>query len=98
MSLTARIVTAISATLAAALDFGTVSAKVKPADIVQTYSTGTGNGQANALFSDQRELTASQAESLDLAGTRKADPGSLQAAFALALELSQRARRRASHW
>ena len=35
---------------------------------------------------------------LDLAGTRKADPGSLQAAFALALELSQRARRRASHW
>ena len=28
---------------------------------------------------------------LDLAGTRKADPGSLQAAFALALELSQRA-------
>jgi 4-hydroxythreonine-4-phosphate dehydrogenase len=35
---------------------------------------------------------------LDLAGTRKADPGSLQAAFALALELGQRARRQASHW
>ena len=35
---------------------------------------------------------------LDLAGTRKADPGSLQAAFALALELSRRARRQASHW
>ena len=35
---------------------------------------------------------------LDLAGTRKADPGSLQAAFALALELSQRARQQASHW
>ncbi|MDQ1342638.1 MAG: 4-hydroxythreonine-4-phosphate dehydrogenase, partial [Pseudomonadota bacterium] len=35
---------------------------------------------------------------LDLAGTRKADPGSLQAAFALALELSQRARHQASHW
>jgi 4-hydroxythreonine-4-phosphate dehydrogenase len=35
---------------------------------------------------------------LDLAGTRKADPGSLQAAFELALELSGRARKRASHW
>jgi 4-hydroxythreonine-4-phosphate dehydrogenase len=35
---------------------------------------------------------------LDLAGTRKADPGSLQAALALALELSQRARRQASRW
>ena len=35
---------------------------------------------------------------LDLAGTRKADPGSLQAAFALALELSQRTRTLATHW
>jgi 4-hydroxythreonine-4-phosphate dehydrogenase len=35
---------------------------------------------------------------LDLAGTRKADPGSLQAALALALELGQRARRLASRW
>jgi 4-hydroxythreonine-4-phosphate dehydrogenase len=35
---------------------------------------------------------------LDLAGTRMADPGSLLAAFALALELGQRARRKASHW
>jgi 4-hydroxythreonine-4-phosphate dehydrogenase len=35
---------------------------------------------------------------LDLAGTRKADPGSLQAALALALELSRRARRQASRW
>ena len=35
---------------------------------------------------------------LDLAGTRKADPGSLLAAVALALELGQRARRKASHW
>jgi len=35
---------------------------------------------------------------LDLAGTRKADPGSLQAAFALALELGQRARQQASRW
>ncbi len=35
---------------------------------------------------------------LDLAGTRKADPGSLLAALALALELGRRARRKASHW
>ena len=35
---------------------------------------------------------------LDLAGTRKADTGSLRAAFELALELSQRTRTRASHW
>jgi 4-hydroxythreonine-4-phosphate dehydrogenase len=36
---------------------------------------------------------------LDLAGTRKADPGSLQAAFALALELGQRrATQPVSHW
>ena len=35
---------------------------------------------------------------LDLAGTRRADPGSLQAALALALEMSQRTRRQASRW
>jgi 4-hydroxythreonine-4-phosphate dehydrogenase len=35
---------------------------------------------------------------LDLAGTRKADPGSLHAAFGLALELGRRVRRDASHW
>jgi 4-hydroxythreonine-4-phosphate dehydrogenase len=35
---------------------------------------------------------------LDLAGTRKADPGSLQAALALALELSRRNQRRNLHW
>jgi 4-hydroxythreonine-4-phosphate dehydrogenase len=35
---------------------------------------------------------------LDLAGTRKADAGSLQAALSLALELARRARRQAAHW
>ena len=35
---------------------------------------------------------------LELAGTRKADPGSLQAALALALELSRGAQRQASRW
>jgi 4-hydroxythreonine-4-phosphate dehydrogenase len=35
---------------------------------------------------------------LDLAGTRRADPGSLQAALALALDLSRRRRRRAARW
>jgi len=35
---------------------------------------------------------------LELAGTRKADPGSLQAAFALALELSRQRGPRAMHW
>jgi 4-hydroxythreonine-4-phosphate dehydrogenase len=35
---------------------------------------------------------------LDLAGTRKADPGSLHAALALALDIARRRGRRASHW
>jgi 4-hydroxythreonine-4-phosphate dehydrogenase len=35
---------------------------------------------------------------LDLAGTRRADPGSLHAALALALDLSRRRRRGATHW
>jgi 4-hydroxythreonine-4-phosphate dehydrogenase len=35
---------------------------------------------------------------LDLAGTGKADSGSLRAAFALALELSRSSRRKATHW
>jgi len=35
---------------------------------------------------------------LDLAGTGKADPGSLHAALALALELGRRRRTRAGHW
>ena len=35
---------------------------------------------------------------LDLAGTDRADPGSLRAALALALALSRSRRRRAAHW
>ena len=35
---------------------------------------------------------------LDLAGTRKADTGSLRAAFELALDLSGRVRTQTSHW
>lgn len=35
---------------------------------------------------------------LDLAGTRRADPGSLQAALALALEMSRRGPRRPARW
>lgn len=53
---------------AAALDFTTPSAPLS-----RTYpiplSSGTGAGQADKLWHDQRTLTASSSEDLDLAGT-----------------------------
>lgn len=67
MSLKARISTAVSMILSSALDLGSADAKTA-SDIVQSYVNGTGSNQANSGFSDRRALTASQAESLDLAG------------------------------
>lgn len=67
MSLTSRVMVELTGSLTTALDFSTPSS---PVDIRQQIdlATGTGAGQADKLWTDQRTLTASSTEDLDLAG------------------------------
>lgn len=67
MPLTSRITVELAATLTAALDFTTPSSSV---DIRQQFdlASGTGAGQADKIWTDQRTLTASSTEDLDLVG------------------------------
>jgi len=68
MALTSSIRAIVGATETGALDLGTKSFPVNVARAV-SLATGTGNSQADTIFSDQRTLTASATENLDLAGT-----------------------------
>jgi len=67
MALTTKLVAAVNARQTTALDLATASA-----DVAKRYSvelaTGTGAGQADLIFHDQRTLAASANEDLDLAG------------------------------
>jgi len=67
MPLTSRVTVELTGLLTAALDFTTPSSSV---DIRQQVdmATGTGAGQADKIWTDQRTLTASSTEDLDLAG------------------------------
>lgn len=56
----------LDALYASSLDVGSAEYPVKYRPNV-TYSTGTGTGQVNAMFSDTRTLAASGTENLDLA-------------------------------
>ena len=67
MTLVTRIGLTVSADLASALDLVTARAALLK-DYSVVYATGTGAGQADKVFSDQRTLTASATEDLDLAG------------------------------
>jgi hypothetical protein len=68
MPLTSRVTVELTGLLTAALDFTTPSSSV---DIRQQVdmATGTGAGQADKIWTDQRTLTASSTEDLDLVGT-----------------------------
>lgn len=68
MALTSSIKATISATESSALDLGSRSFPVNVARAI-TLATGTGNGQSDVIFSDQRTLTASATENLDLAAS-----------------------------
>ena len=63
----ARVGVALAALLSKSLDIGSVD---YPANWSPAYSfdNGTGAGQANMLFTDERTLSASASEDLDLAG------------------------------
>lgn len=67
MPLTTRVTVELTGLLTAALDFTTPSSSV---DIRQQIdlASGTGAGQADKIWTDQRTLTASSTEDLDLAG------------------------------
>lgn len=58
-------------------DLGTATDLVKALNLVGvTFSNGTGANQANQMFADQRTLTASSSEDLDLAGVLTNNLGS----------------------
>lgn len=67
MALDTRLSVSLSATATSALDLVAVSA---PLSVVKNVmlANGTGANQADKVFSDQRTLTASATEDLDLAG------------------------------
>jgi hypothetical protein len=67
MALSSTIKVNIAATQTNPLDLGTGSFPAA-ASAALTLANGTGNGQADVLFSDQRTITASSNEDLDFAG------------------------------
>lgn len=68
MALSAKIVAQIVATLSGSGDLGTPEAPVSTRTLIE-FADGSGSGQANKVFADQRTIGASSNESLDLAGS-----------------------------
>src|SRR5688500_4212422 len=67
MSLSATILTKIGIVLTNPLDLTTPRSELEQR-YSQSYADGTGAGQANASFSDRRNVNATTTDSLDLAG------------------------------
>jgi hypothetical protein len=67
MTLRARILTDFDILVTSALDLGAVSVPMQQ-QFRQAFDTGGGQDQAQIAFGDQRPLTASQTDTLDLAG------------------------------
>lgn len=67
MSLESKITAKIDATEGSALDLGSGSARVTLEKLL-ALGNGTGNGQADMIWSDTRTIAASSSENLDLAG------------------------------
>lgn len=65
--LQASVSTALAGTLTDILDVGAATYPLG-LNVVNNFADGTGANQANKVFTDTRTLTASSAESLDLAG------------------------------
>lgn len=66
-TLVAAVKAAVSAQYASALEFGSAEQSLKYA-ASHAFTDGTGANQAQKLFTDQRTLSASANESLDLSG------------------------------
>jgi hypothetical protein len=69
MPLTSRLVLELTGSLTTALDFTTPVSSVDLRQQVD-FVTGTGAGQADKQWADQRTLTASSTEDVDLTGTQ----------------------------
>jgi hypothetical protein len=67
MSLVTKIKARLTALLTATADHGVPQASLD-LDASFDMASGTGSGQANQVFSDQRTITASSSEELDLSG------------------------------
>ena len=68
MAVTANISASVSGTQSSTLDLGTVSFPFSTTGST-AFSSGTGAGQVDRVFSDIRTLSASATEDLDLAGS-----------------------------
>ena len=68
MALSARVTAQIEVTQTNFLDLGTGSTKLAAA-VALSLANGTGNNQADLVWSDTRTLSASATENLDLAGS-----------------------------
>ena len=68
MALTTTITAGIAATQTNVLDLVTGSGKLSRSSAI-AMSSGTGSGQADLIFSDQRTVAASGTDALDLAGS-----------------------------
>lgn len=67
MAVSATVKASISARHTRSIDLGTGTSDLSAA-ISQAFTDGVGAGQVNLVFSDQRTLSASATENLDLAG------------------------------
>ena len=68
MTLQTTVTASIKATQTSVLDLGTPVAQLEKT-LKLALADGSGNNQANKVFSDTRTLTASASENLDFAGT-----------------------------
>lgn len=68
MSLSAKLVAAVTAKMTNALDLQTVAAPLNQ-NFSTIFADGTGAGQANQMFSDRRSIGGGAVDSLDLAGS-----------------------------
>lgn len=68
LSGTARLALSLYANQVNALDLNTAQSELSYTKILE-FTTGTGANQATTVFSDQRTLTASSTETLDLSGS-----------------------------
>lgn len=68
MSLSTTVTARVQATLSSALDLATASVPLDKLSRM-VWTSGTAAGQSDLVFHDQRTLTASSAEDLDLAGS-----------------------------
>jgi len=68
MALTAKVSANIRAVLTSALDLSSGTSEISDTNTF-SFTNGTGANQANQVFSDQRTISASSSEELDLAGS-----------------------------